>query len=100
MTTFMTPPPGTTTLSFGRKAAPSSAGCLSTATCFASSTRRRIATAFGIIKVARGRKIRSVGHLLPSPQAVDRLTAADIDQELRGKKASDHTLVWIELATA
>ena len=42
-----------------------------------------------------------IDHLLLSPQAVDRLTAADIDQEPRGKaKASDHTPVWIELATA
>ena len=42
-----------------------------------------------------------IDHLLLSPQAVERLTAADIDQEPRGKaKASDHTPVWIELATA
>ncbi|MGB1006443.1 MAG: exodeoxyribonuclease III, partial [Thalassobaculaceae bacterium] len=39
-----------------------------------------------------------IDHLLLSPQAVDCLTAADIDQEPRGKtKASDHTPVWVEL---
>ena len=39
-----------------------------------------------------------IDHLMLSAQAVDRLLAADIDQEPRGwEKASDHTPVWIEL---
>ena len=39
-----------------------------------------------------------IDHLLLSPQAADRLTAAGIDKTPRGKeKASDHTPVWIEL---
>lgn len=39
-----------------------------------------------------------IDHLLLSPQAADRLTAAGIDKKPRGKeKASDHTPVWIEL---
>jgi exodeoxyribonuclease III len=41
-----------------------------------------------------------IDHLLLSPQAADRLIAADIDKSPRGKeKASDHTPVWCELAT-
>jgi exodeoxyribonuclease III len=40
-----------------------------------------------------------IDHLLCSPQAADRLVAADIDKSPRGKdKASDHTPVWCELA--
>jgi exodeoxyribonuclease-3 len=40
-----------------------------------------------------------IDHLLLSPQAADRLTAADIDKTPRGKdKASDHTPVWCEIA--
>jgi exodeoxyribonuclease-3 len=40
-----------------------------------------------------------IDHLLLSPQAADRLTAADIDKSPRGKdKASDHTPVWCEIA--
>jgi exodeoxyribonuclease III len=36
-----------------------------------------------------------IDHLLLSPQAADRLAAADIDKSPRGKdKASDHTPVW------
>jgi len=39
-----------------------------------------------------------IDHLLLSPQAADRLTAAGIDRTPRGKeKASDHTPVWCEL---
>jgi exodeoxyribonuclease-3 len=39
-----------------------------------------------------------IDHLLLSPQAADRLTAADIDKGPRGKdKASDHTPVWCEI---
>ena len=42
-----------------------------------------------------------IDHLLLSPQAADRLLAADIDKSPRGKdKASDHTPVWCELAAA
>ncbi len=42
-----------------------------------------------------------IDHLLLSPQAADRLLAADIDKSPRGKdKASDHTPVWCELASA
>jgi exodeoxyribonuclease-3 len=40
-----------------------------------------------------------IDHLLLSPQAADRLVAADIDKTPRGKdKASDHTPVWCEIA--
>jgi exodeoxyribonuclease-3 len=40
-----------------------------------------------------------IDHLMLSPQAVDRLVAADIDSEPRGwEKASDHTPVWITLS--
>jgi exodeoxyribonuclease III len=50
-----------------------------------------------------GRWMRDEGlridHLLMSPQAADRLAAADIDRGPRGRdKASDHTPVWCELA--
>jgi exodeoxyribonuclease-3 len=39
-----------------------------------------------------------IDHLLLSPQAADRLVAADIDKTPRDKdKASDHTPVWCEL---
>jgi len=39
-----------------------------------------------------------IDHLLLSPEAADRLTAAGIDKTPRGKeKASDHTPVWCEL---
>lgn len=39
-----------------------------------------------------------IDHLLLSPQAADRLVAADIDKGPRGKdKASDHTPVWCEI---
>ncbi len=42
-----------------------------------------------------------IDHLLLSPQAADRLVAADIDKAPRGKeKASDHTPVWCEIAPA
>lgn len=41
-----------------------------------------------------------IDHLLLSPQAADRLTAADIDKAPRGRdKASDHTPVWCTLAS-
>jgi exodeoxyribonuclease III len=51
----------------------------------------------------QGRWFRDEGlridHLLLSPQAADRLVAADIDKSPRGKdKASDHTPVWCELS--
>jgi exodeoxyribonuclease-3 len=40
-----------------------------------------------------------IDHMLLSPQAADRLAAADIDKEPRGRdKASDHTPVWCTLA--
>jgi exodeoxyribonuclease III len=39
-----------------------------------------------------------IDHLLLSPQAADRLVAADVDKGPRGtEKPSDHTPVWIEL---
>jgi len=42
-----------------------------------------------------------IDHLLLSPQTADRLIAADIDKEPRGKdKASDHTPVWCEIEAA
>lgn len=42
-----------------------------------------------------------IDHLLLSPQAADRLTACDIDRTPRGwEKPSDHTPVWVELASA
>ena len=38
-------------------------------------------------------------HLLCSPEAADRLIAADVDRWARGEeKASDHTPTWIEIA--
>ena len=40
-----------------------------------------------------------IDHLLLSPQAADRLVAAGVDKEYRGReKASDHAPVWVELA--
>jgi exodeoxyribonuclease-3 len=42
-----------------------------------------------------------IDHLLLSPQAADRLAAADIDTRPRAKeKASDHTPVWCEIEPA
>jgi exodeoxyribonuclease III len=42
-----------------------------------------------------------IDHLLLSPQAADRVIAADIDKRPRGKeKASDHTPVWCALAAS
>jgi exodeoxyribonuclease-3 len=42
-----------------------------------------------------------IDHLMLSPQAADRLVAADIDKAPRGKdKASDHTPVWCEIRPA
>jgi exodeoxyribonuclease-3 len=42
-----------------------------------------------------------IDHLLLSPQAADRLLAADIEKSPRGKdKASDHTPVWCEIGPA
>lgn len=39
-----------------------------------------------------------IDHILLSPQAADRLTAAGIDSHVRGReKPSDHVPVWIEL---
>ncbi|HWK41047.1 MAG TPA: exodeoxyribonuclease III [Croceibacterium sp.] len=41
-----------------------------------------------------------IDHLLLSPQCADRMVAAGVDKEYRGReKASDHTPVWVELAT-
>jgi len=40
-----------------------------------------------------------IDHLLLSPEAADRLRAAGVDKEHRGReKASDHAPVWVELA--
>jgi exodeoxyribonuclease-3 len=40
-----------------------------------------------------------IDHLLLSPQAADRLVAAGVDKEYRGReKPSDHAPVWVELA--
>ena len=41
-----------------------------------------------------------IDHLLLSPQALDRLTKAGIDKEVRGasEKPSDHVPVWVELS--
>ena len=45
----------------------------------------------------RNRGIR-IDHILLSPQAADRLTAAGIDRDVRGwEKPSDHVPVWCEL---
>ncbi|MEX0840268.1 MAG: exodeoxyribonuclease III, partial [Parvibaculum sp.] len=39
-----------------------------------------------------------IDHLLLSPQAADRLTACDIDRNVRGReKPSDHVPVWVEI---
>lgn len=40
-----------------------------------------------------------IDHLLLSPELGDRLVAAGVDKEYRGReKASDHTPVWVEIA--
>lgn len=40
-----------------------------------------------------------IDHLLLSPECADRLIAAGVDKEYRGReKASDHAPVWVELA--
>ncbi len=40
-----------------------------------------------------------IDHLLLSPECADRLVAAGVDKEYRGReKASDHAPVWVELA--
>ena len=40
-----------------------------------------------------------IDHLLLSPQAADRMQAAGVDKEYRGReKPSDHTPVWVDLA--
>ena len=40
-----------------------------------------------------------IDHLLLSPETADRLEAAGVDKEYRGReKASDHTPVWVRLA--
>ena len=45
----------------------------------------------------RGHGFR-IDHLLLSPQAADRLIAAGVDKDYRGReKASDHAPVWVEL---
>lgn len=39
-----------------------------------------------------------IDHLLLSPEAADRMVAAGVDKEYRGReKSSDHTPVWVEL---
>ena len=39
-----------------------------------------------------------IDHLLLSPELADRMIAAGVDKEYRGReKASDHTPVWVEL---
>ena len=39
-----------------------------------------------------------IDHLLLSPELADRMTAAGVDKEYRGReKSSDHTPVWVEL---
>ena len=41
-----------------------------------------------------------IDHLLLSPEAADRLVSAGVDKEYRGReKASDHTPVWVEIAS-
>jgi exodeoxyribonuclease-3 len=41
-----------------------------------------------------------IDHFLLSPQLVPRLLAASVDRDVRGwEKSSDHTPVWIELAS-
>jgi exodeoxyribonuclease-3 len=40
-----------------------------------------------------------IDHLLLSPQAADRMLAAGVDKEYRGReKPSDHAPVWVDLA--
>ena len=40
-----------------------------------------------------------IDHLLLSPTIAERLVAAEVDREVRGReRASDHAPVWIELA--
>jgi exodeoxyribonuclease-3 len=40
-----------------------------------------------------------IDHLLLSPALAPRLSAADVDRDVRGwEKTSDHAPVWIELA--
>jgi exodeoxyribonuclease-3 len=40
-----------------------------------------------------------IDHLLLSPEAADRLVAAGVDKDYRGReKASDHAPVWVEIA--
>ena len=42
-----------------------------------------------------------IDHLLLSPESADRLDAAGVDKEYRGReKASDHAPVWVELSDA
>ena len=40
-----------------------------------------------------------IDHLLLSPELADRMTAAGVDKEYRGReKSSDHTPVWVEIS--
>ena len=40
-----------------------------------------------------------IDHLLLSPELADRMQAAGVDKEYRGReKASDHTPVWVEIS--
>ena len=42
-----------------------------------------------------------IDHFLLSPSIADRLVAAGVDRDVRGReRASDHAPVWIELADA
>ena len=41
-----------------------------------------------------------IDHLLLSPELADRMQAAGVDKEYRGReKASDHTPVWVDIAS-
>jgi exodeoxyribonuclease III len=62
----------------------------------------RIYTFWDDLRNAYGRNAGlRLDHLLLSPQLADRLTKAEVDQEVRGwEKASDHAPTWIELGKA
>jgi exodeoxyribonuclease III len=59
----------------------------------------RIYTFWDYFRNAYGRNAGlRIDHLLVSPALAPRLTAADVDRDVRGwEKASDHAPVWIEL---
>jgi exodeoxyribonuclease III len=62
----------------------------------------RIYTFWDYFRNAWGRNAGlRIDHLLLSPSIVDRLVAADVDQQVRSwQKASDHAPAWIELEDA